>query len=892
MINDILAMIMAILVSIPGSMVAMPEPGTVPPVVESPAQTDFRGVWVTTVINLDFPSVPGLSNEEIRQEIRYIVEHSRSIGLNAIILQVRPAGDAFYPSQIFPWSRYLSGTEGVAPADGFDPLAYWLERTQMAGIELHAWINPYRVTHSTANITDVNLLSYNNPARLRPHLVRRHPVNSALYLDPGIPEAQQLIIDGVRELLINYPTLAGIHFDDYFYPHRNFDDAETFARYGAGFSSLHEWRVNNVNNLIQGIRRTIDEINPNVRFGISPTGIWANEGSHPLGSATRGFQHYFDISADSIRWIQEGWIDYIIPQIYWYIGFDIADYAILLRWWEDVVRGTNVGLHIGHAAYREALGHANFSGEMLRQLQMNEGSDVVSGSVFFRWTHLRGAIGDMVRNWYAVRPISTARSPSVIMDELSVNMPPQDINVNLAAAGYNLWGTSIPDLPLYLNGELITGRTPEGFFSLYAELETGMNVFEFTQSDGSLVVRTINKTAPAPVTDDGTAPPPPPPPPPVWEFDEDQIFYATVTTEPAWLFPNATATGGSNQFIERGMTDRIVASNGNWLRMSNGGWINADSVIIILASDLRENLLGTGVFVESEPHEKVIVWHLEDNFAPAARSEFVDGNVVVYFGMQTEAPPMPVLPQDSIVASITSGVNSENIAYAIFTPKNGIRINGHDLSVSDDGLQLTITSPRQLNFDWRTPLAGFTFVIDPGHGGNDVGAIGAMGGALAEKHIVLDNSLLLAERLRTLGAGVVVLREDNDTFLTVGERVLASRAIRPDMFISMHANSVAETTDATNIRGFTVWYRNEISQPAALTILNGLHYVNPTTNRFFQANQANFYVCRPSWTPSVLLEAGFMSNIHDFAWLIDPDNQEFMADETVAAIVRYFAITT
>ena len=182
---------------------------------------EFRGVWVSTVINLDFPSRPGLSNAEMKREIEYIVEHSRSLGLNAIILQVRPAGDAIYKSALFPWSKYLTGEQGLPPADGFDPLAYWIQQAHSHGMELHAWINPFRVTHPTSRILDVNLLHPANPARQRPHLVVTH--GNALYFDPGFPESRQLIIDGVIELLRNY-KLDGIHFDDYFYPARNFDD--------------------------------------------------------------------------------------------------------------------------------------------------------------------------------------------------------------------------------------------------------------------------------------------------------------------------------------------------------------------------------------------------------------------------------------------------------------------------------------------------------------------------------------------------------------------------------------------------------------------------------------------------------------------------------------------
>ena len=904
MVNDLLAVVVAALISVPGANVTADEPYAVPAfahnavVAEQAPQREFRGVWVTTVINLDFPSVPGLSNFEIKREIDYIVEHTRSLGLNAIILQVRPAGDAIYPSALFPWSKYLTGEQGVAPPDGFDPLAYWIERAHANGLELHAWINPYRVTHSTSRIVDVNLLHHTNPARLRPDLVVQHPVNSALYLDPGFPDARELIIDGVVELLRNYPTLNGIHFDDYFYPHRDFDDSASFALYGAGFTNRHEWRVSNVNAMIQGVRQAINEINPNVKFGISPTGIWANIGSHPLGSETRGFQHYLYISADSRRWVQEGWIDYIIPQLYWHIGFDIADYAILLRWWEDLVRGTDVGLHIGHAAWREAEGQNNFNGEILRQLQMNETSDVVTGSVFFRWANLRGHVGDTVRNWYAARPQELvryfpvpARLPVVVINELDVIMPARDTTVNLDASGHNIWGMSVPTQPLFMNGQPVNNRTPEGFFSVFAPLQNGENIFEFTQPGQAPVVRRINRSAPVPAQPAAPAPGVAPGAAVSREYTRDEPYYATVNVESAWLFPGAATAGGTNWMLERGMRDRIIASarDGQWLRLSNGGWIEAENVERERAGQLTENILSGGRFLH-DGHTETVEWRVSRTTGgpPAARAVYENGLLTIYFGMQTTAPETASPPANSIFGRMTNGVTDEGIPYITLTPRQGVRINGYDITASGNSLTLRVMTPRPLYPHWQTPLAGFTFVIDPGHGGSDYGALGPMGRRMAEKHINLDNSLLLAQRLEALGAEVVLLRDDNDTELSLRERVMASRAARPDMFISVHANSVAETTDATGIRGFTVWYRNDTSYPLARTIMDNLYAVNPYTNRHQNPNQANFYVCRPTWAPSILLETSFMSNIDDFAWMINPTYQAKLADETVAAIIAYF----
>jgi len=185
------------------------------------------------------------------------------------------------------------------------------------------------------------------------------------------------------------------------------------------------------------------------------------------------------------------------------------------------------------------------------------------------------------------------------------------------------------------------------------------------------------------------------------------------------------------------------------------------------------------------------------------------------------------------------------------------------------------------------PFAGFTFVLDAGHGGNDPGALGPMGAAMPEAAIVLRQAELLQERLEMLGATVVQVRTDNTRFELI-DRVNVSRAIKPDMFISLHTNATGEQTDATNIHGFTVWYRNPNSRPAAEVFMNSMRYVNPLTNRTNSPNNANFFVVRPAWSPAILLEASFTNNIHDFAWMVNPRRQVDYAWGVVNALLRYY----
>ncbi|MCL2747702.1 MAG: family 10 glycosylhydrolase, partial [Oscillospiraceae bacterium] len=302
-----------------------PEPTTVDP---PPSDRDiaFRGVWVASVYNLDYPSRPGLSVDELKREATDILEGVADIGFTAVILQVRPTADALYASDIFPWSDWLSETQGAAPAEDFDPLAYWVEEAHARGLELHAWINPFRIAIGTPSEPrhDPGLLAETHPARLNPSWTVGY-TDGNLYFNPGLPEVRQLVIDGVLELVQSY-DIDGIHFDDYFYPGLDFGDQDTFETYGADFDDIGDWRRDCVDALIRDTGAAVGAARSGCRFGVSPVGIWANRKSHVLGSDTAGYEGFFTSCADSRRWVKSEWVDYICPQIYWHIGHAVADY--------------------------------------------------------------------------------------------------------------------------------------------------------------------------------------------------------------------------------------------------------------------------------------------------------------------------------------------------------------------------------------------------------------------------------------------------------------------------------------------------------------------------------------------------------------------------------------
>lgn len=357
-----------------------------------PAQDGMRGVWVATVANIDYPSRQGLTADELKSEADTILDNIAAMGLNTVFFQVRPSADALYQSDIFPWSCYISGTAGQAPDQDFDVLSYWVEAAHSRGLQLHAWINPYRITRSGQE--ELDALPETSPARQHPEWVVEYDGN--YYFNPGLPAVQQLVVDGAAEIVRNY-DVDGIHLDDYFYPGTDFNDAAAYERYGADFDDIDDWRRDNVNDLIATLDETLHAINPELAFGVSPAGIWDNKADNPKGSETNGRSSYREIYCDSVEWIKRGTVDYICPQLYWSIGYEIADFEVLVDWWQDVISTSDVALYIGIGAYRAAEAEPGDiwygTAELERQLEMLDNSIDIQGEVFFSYSSLMDVQG-------------------------------------------------------------------------------------------------------------------------------------------------------------------------------------------------------------------------------------------------------------------------------------------------------------------------------------------------------------------------------------------------------------------------------------------------------------------------------------------------------------------
>jgi uncharacterized lipoprotein YddW (UPF0748 family) len=345
--------------------------------------TEMRGVWLATVANRDWPSKPGLTASQQRSELLTHLDTAVRNRLNTVVFQVRPTADALWPSPYEPWSQYLTGTQGKDP--GWDPLGTAVEEAHARGLKLHAWFNPYRV----AAHTDPTRLAASHPARRNPGWVVAY--GGKLFYNPGLPEVRAFVEDAMLDAVARYPV-DGVHFDDYFYPYpvagETFDDAAAYEAHGGGFPDRAAWRRDNIDRLVRETADRVKEARPDARFGISPFGVWRNASTDPAGSDSRaGVETYDDLYADTRKWVREGWIDYIVPQLYWNIGFAAADYAKLLPWWAEVARDSRTQLYVGEALYKagDPAQSATWQdpAELSRHLALAKEHAQVRGHVFF-----------------------------------------------------------------------------------------------------------------------------------------------------------------------------------------------------------------------------------------------------------------------------------------------------------------------------------------------------------------------------------------------------------------------------------------------------------------------------------------------------------------------------
>ena len=415
---------------------------------------EFRGVWIASVANIDWPK-GGMTDPAAQRAdfIRMLDQHQRN-GMNAMIVQIRPSADAFYPSPYEPWSEWLTGEQGKAPVPYWDPLAFMIEETHKRGMEFHAWLNPYRAVQTIGKSSIA-----------ADHITKRKPewflvYGDKKYFDPGNKDAQQFVVKVVRDIVKRYPIDA-IHMDDYFYPYRiagkEFPDAASYARTGSRLNK-EDWRRSNVDSIILAISKAIKEEKKQVRFGISPFSVWRNQDKDPRGSDSRAGQtNYDDLYADILLWLEKGWIDYVTPQLYLEIGHDKIAYEKLLEWWGKNAFGKHI--YIGHGIYRvdekTSVKWKNPT-ELPNQLKLLRQNPNVQGSIYFSSKSFdknpNGWNDSLQNNYY--------KYPALVppMDWISKEKPAAPVLSRVTKKGDEI---SFSVKPLY------TGKVPVKYFVIY-----------------------------------------------------------------------------------------------------------------------------------------------------------------------------------------------------------------------------------------------------------------------------------------------------------------------------------------------------------------------------------------------------------------------------------------
>ena len=353
-------------------------------------QAEFRGAWVATVHNIDWPSAPGLSAATQKEQLRAILDRAAELKLNAILLQVRPMSDALYHSEKEPWSRFLTGEQGVSP--GYDPLEFAIQEAHARQIELHVWLNPFRAS-SSADMP----LATNHVAKKHPEWIRRH--GNQLWVDPGEPAAREYVLGVFLDIVRRY-NIDGVHIDDYFYPYplkpgaASFPDNATWERYGRKTGLTRgDWRRENINDFVRSMYRRVKSAKPSVRVGISPFGIW-RPGVPPTTEAQ--LDAYAQLFADSRKWLAEGWCDYLAPQLYWSIQPAKQSFPVLLDWWRAQSRGKPVWPGIA----TERIGRSRPAREIVEQIKITRRGTSSPGHIHWSMKSLmrnQGGVTDLLR---------------------------------------------------------------------------------------------------------------------------------------------------------------------------------------------------------------------------------------------------------------------------------------------------------------------------------------------------------------------------------------------------------------------------------------------------------------------------------------------------------------
>ena len=442
-------------------------------VFQAQPKREFRGAWIQCV-NGQFI---GLGTEGMQQTLRSQLDELQRDGVNAVIFQVRAECDAMYPSNYEPWSRFLTGQQGVAPQPYWDPLKWMIDECHKRGMELHAWINPYRAKTKTTSVLASSHIANTNPERVFKY-------DDQYILNPGQPENREYICKIATDITRRY-DIDGFHIDDYFYPYpapgQTIQDDKEFQKYNNGIKDRGDWRRYNVNLFIKQLSDSIHAVKPWVKFGVSPFGIYRNKKSSTIGSQTSGMQNYDDLYADVLLWVNNGWVDYCVPQLYWQVGHSSADYEELIKWWNRYA--SNRPLYIGEDVER-TVKYADPQNPQSNQLpykrRLHDEMKNVDGTVLW----YAKSFVDNIGNYAATMRTTYWRNPALqpLMPFIDAKAPkkPRGVKPVWTKDGYMLfwrsprgkkWGDKAAKYVIYRfnNGENINISNPSKIVNITAE---------------------------------------------------------------------------------------------------------------------------------------------------------------------------------------------------------------------------------------------------------------------------------------------------------------------------------------------------------------------------------------------------------------------------------------
>lgn len=941
-------------------------------IVPAVEDDEMRGVYIASVNNINFPSKAGLSEDQLKKELDATVATARLAGIDTLFFQVRPTGDALYPSEVFPSSRYLMGIEGEPMT--FDPLQYLIDEALRFEMKVVAWVNPYRITNTKADDKEAALatLSENNPAKMNPDLTVFY--DGKLYYNPALSEVQDLITSGVEEICRNY-EVAGVLYDDYFYPYKvqgeEFDDSDAYSVY-EGNLSLEDWRRENVNRMVKASFDTVKGVSSELTFGVSPFGIWKNAGSDPKGSDTKGMEAYHEIFCDALAWIEGGYVDYVAPQIYWERGNKAADFSTLTRWWSAQVDGTGVKLYISHAVYKVPdfkLG----ADEIIQQITYSRAYMGVGGNILYGFADIKNntsGILDALRDFYATPYLEDVHETGVT--GIRFARPQNGLKTNTNAQFVS--AASDPRYPVYSDYGKV-GRTKSGFFSILMPLVDGNNVLNLSQNGKNYslkVIKTTSSTSAKPKTLSSFQ---------IAEFspaDKDGVYLSSgesmplSLTAPAGAKVTATVGGktvtlnptlkqsGSSAYLKEvytasytpdptphgealvpmgkiifrcekngkaltvegpevfiipltysvlarvkddythlktapdssfyddytpasvGMTDRLVSAYGGVCKLAFGGYIEREHAELIVGQSLPEAKLDS---VDSYANETETVFALSLGGNPPLDYKVEKTRITVTLhSCECVLDGEIEIPKgDFLFYSVQAESGGDGTTVLTFVLDSVKNYYGFDFSYEDSALLLKFRQPQKLA-EGEKPLLGKTVILDAGHGGTDAGAPGFVSGN-DEKDLNLKIVLKLAEKMEKLGANVVLSRND-DTTVSLYERMDLITATDPDLSISVHHNSAVETKDANTTRGTWGLYWS----PAGISLTDAVRISTAKALGYYDYGTKSqmLALCRNHRMPQTLIEVGFICSPAEYQMAMRSDYDDVVSDAIVEGVLDWY----